>query len=497
MNLPSLNSIYAKCILSIGSIMMILVTLLGVISYLDEKASLYATHEDELSQLKTRLNINLPGLIWNYEDAQLALVLEAEGTLKSVAKIVVFNKDGSQLAESPGTQSDTSIEVKLSYGEQEQFVGTAKVYTDESDIDHALKASFYSIIIQDLVLLVVLIVSFQFIIRRYVSKPLGTTVQAFKRISSGDGDLTLRLDEVSNDEIGFLAKEFNVFVEKIQVLVQSLNQAVVESNEIAHGFSEEASSSNQLLSGQQSEIDMVATAITEMSHSAREIVLHVQQTVEATDIVNTDTNDVSRVVTDSIDSITTLNQKLSVAADSIKQLAGKVEDIHSVLDVIVGIAEQTNLLALNAAIEAARAGEQGRGFAVVADEVRALASRTKSGTSEIQKTIESLQQGTRETVFAIEDSQSNCKASVELVSSSGESIASIKESSSKISNMAAQIESAVSEQSRVSESLNDNINEILDTGNQSIQKLEVMFDKSQSLNVSTKTLEKMINQFTF
>jgi len=493
-----INSIYLKCVISIGAVLTLLIAGQGVWSYSTEKAQLFQNHDDELEQLSDRLNINLPGLIWNYENSQIDLVLAAEEKLDSVSKIIIYGNDGSILAKSEGVETDNSLEVELSFGQdtQKEPVGKAIIFTDESDINTELQSLFYSELIKDILLLAVLIIVFQIIFTKFVSKPLNKTVLAFKNISSGEGDLTRRLDVVSNDEIGELSQEFNVFVETIQCLVQELNRAVEESAIIAGQFKDDATSSNDYLTSQVSEIDMVAAAITEMSQSAREIVLHVKETVEATDVVNSDTKEVTNVVNRSIDSINSLTEQLDTAASSISMLEKEVENIHSVLDVIVGIAEQTNLLALNAAIEAARAGEQGRGFAVVADEVRALASRTKSSTSEIQKTIESLQSGTRETVQSIEVCQEKCKASVEYAASSGVSISNIQVSSNKINNMAAQIESAVSEQSEVSESLSDNVNKILMTGTHSIEKLEEMLSKSEMLDDSSKTLKKMINQFT-
>ncbi|MBN7819732.1 methyl-accepting chemotaxis protein [Bowmanella yangjiangensis] len=493
------KTVYLKTVLSVISIVALIVVVLGIINYSNAKRGLFEQSENGLALLEGRLSINLPASIWNFEENQVLRILNSETTLDNVAKIEVYSAAGDLIFESNGDATPAYREVELNYGEGEEAenVGIARVYVDDSKIIEVLSDTLVDILVQDLVLLVALSVFIQLIISKIVSKPLKKAVDAFSDIASGEGDLTRRLEVRSHDEIGMMSEEFNVFVEKIQALVKSMNGVVGETNSAATNVREDAITSKEHLSSLQQETDMVATAIAEMSQSAKEIVLHVKETVNVSNVVRRDTEEVSGIVGKSVESISQLTEELQNAATAISHLEKKVEDIYSVLDVIVGIAEQTNLLALNAAIEAARAGEQGRGFAVVADEVRALASRTKVSTTEIQRTIESLQVGTKSAVQAMVGCQEKCRKSVEYASTSGSSITNILSSTARINDMAAQIESAVSEQSSVSESLNDNVSKILISGQGSLDKVSEMLNSAEKLMKSSEQLNSTVSQFVF
>ncbi|GAB4299480.1 MAG: hypothetical protein Kow0096_18910 [Thiohalomonadaceae bacterium] len=208
---------------------------------------------------------------------------------------------------------------------------------------------------------------------------------------------------------------------------------------------------------QQTETDQVATAITEMAASVQEVARNAQNTADAADKADAEAREGRQVVADTSAAIGRLAAEVEKAAGVIQQLEARSSEITSVLDVIRGIAEQTNLLALNAAIEAARAGEQGRGFAVVADEVRTLASRTQQSTQEIQAMIEKLQEGARSAVKVMNLSREQADSSVEQARHAASSLDSITRSVSVITDMSAQIATAVEEQSAVGEEINRNI----------------------------------------
>ncbi|MFQ3195052.1 MAG: methyl-accepting chemotaxis protein, partial [Colwellia sp.] len=325
--------------------------------------------------------------------------------------------------------------------------------------------------------------------------PLSEVANALENIARGEGDLTQRLRVKREDEIGLVAESFNVFVDKIQLLVQSIQLSVKQTSEVSKNVYQASEASRGHLENQQSETDQVATAITEMSASAKEIAHNVQLTAGSADQANQDARAVSAIIKESIESINGLSDHLNEATNVVGALEDDVKGIVSVLDVIRGIAEQTNLLALNAAIEAARAGEQGRGFAVVADEVRALASRTQESTAQIQQTIERLQTGAKSAVHVMEDSQVKSKASVENALSSGESISSILSSTEQITEMATQIASAVEEQSTVAEELSSNVNRIVSAGHSSLEQLNAMTKNSQLMQSSSDELNKLTQQF--
>jgi aerotaxis receptor len=239
---------------------------------------------------------------------------------------------------------------------------------------------------------------------------------------------------------------------------------------------------------QQSETDQVATAITEMAASVQEVARNAQNTADAADKADAEARAGRQVVADTGTAIGRLAAEVEKASGVIQQLETRSSEITSVLDVIRGIAEQTNLLALNAAIEAARAGEQGRGFAVVADEVRTLASRTQQSTQEIQSMIEKLQDGARSAVKVMTLSREQADSSVEQARHAAASLENITRSVSVITDMSAQIATAVEEQSAVGEEINRNVVSIrhisdanADTGAQSEQAAQNVAQLALSL----------------
>lgn len=287
---------------------------------------------------------------------------------------------------------------------------------------------------------------------------------AMADISSGDADLTQRLDDSGKDEFGALAQSFNQFVENIQAVVRDVQKGSAELGDNVTSLRQTAGTSRSSVESQQSEIDMVATAINEMSAAAGEIAQNAQQTADAANTADEDSRASLETVAASRDAVQKLSREVNAAAEVIDALGQDVTSITSVLEVIQGIAEQTNLLALNAAIEAARAGEAGRGFAVVADEVRNLAQRTQASTEEINNMIERLQKGANDAVEVMKASTAVSNVSMEKAQDAMDSLNRIAEAITSISQMTSQIATASEEQTSVTEELNASITRIADQG---------------------------------
>jgi len=330
---------------------------------------------------------------------------------------------------------------------------------------------------------------------RFLMAPVRRLNRAMDNIATGDADLTQRLDDSSKDEFGHLANSFNSFVANIQSVVSDVQQGTGELKENVTALRQTASSSRASVESQQTEIDMVATAINEMSAAAGEIAQSAQQTADAANAADDDSRSSLDTVKASREAVQQLSKEIASAADVINTLGKDVSDITSVLEVIQGIAEQTNLLALNAAIEAARAGEAGRGFAVVADEVRNLASRTQDSTGEINNMIERLQKGADNAVEVMKASIAVSNVSMEKAEDAMEALNRIAESITSISQMTSQIATASEEQTSVTEELNSSITRIADQGQEAATAASENDVYSGQIESIGNTLNQNVSRF--
>ena len=340
---------------------------------------------------------------------------------------------------------------------------------------------------------VVVIVYFLFL--HMIRRRLADLATMFRDVSTGDGDLQRRIDVKGSDGIDILGRIFNGFIEKLQnVMSQVISDSANLVGVASHLNSISVSSSDSALQ-QQTQIEQVATAMNEMTATASEVATNARSAANAAQNAEGDVNSGMAIVKQTVSSINSLANEVERANDVIRTLQSDSEEIGSVLDVIRGIAEQTNLLALNAAIEAARAGEQGRGFAVVADEVRTLASRTQQSTAEIQAMIEKLQKGANDAVTVMEESHIQARNSVDQASKTGQALEKITSAVNTINQMNLQISNGAEQQTEVAYEIDVSLNKINQASHESVSNAGEASQENANLNQLASHLQELMQQF--
>ncbi len=316
-----------------------------------------------------------------------------------------------------------------------------------------------------------------------------------KDIASGGGDLTLRLKADGQDEIGQLVGHFNVFVEKLQSVIRQLKDNATQVGSAAANIATVAQDGQSSMERQRAETDQIVSAISQMAATVTEVASNVELASVAANEATFAAKQGDTVIVEAVAIINRLAENVRAGATSAEQLSHDSANIDTVLEVIQGIAEQTNLLALNAAIEAARAGEQGRGFAVVADEVRTLASRTQESTREIQKMIEGLQSSAKHTVDIIAAANALSEAAVEKVANAGDALFQITEAAGKILHQNIQIANVSDEQSNVAAEIDKSIIRISQSTEDNTEHSVHLARSSQEMARLSEAMQELVAEF--
>lgn len=373
--------------------------------------------------------------------------------------------------------------------------GAYEVVMPLDTVDAQIMAFFWEELQYTIPLLIGSGVGMFFLLRNLLAKPLNRLIDLVKDIATGDGDLTKRVNLVRGDEIGSLAGWFDTFLDKLHGIIRDVSGS---TREVASAATEIAASAEEMAAGltrQEQQTSQVAAAVEEMNATVSEVAKKSVQASEAAKASSSDATSGFSVVEQTVTEMNTIAEEVGRSANAVAELGAKGEQIGQIIEVINDIADQTNLLALNAAIEAARAGEHGRGFAVVADEVRKLAERTTKATEEVARSIREIQDGTVGAVQLIEAGSQRVTKGVTLANGAGQALGRITQSSDGLTGMVQSIAAATEQQSAAAEEISRSVEQIAVVTRESSEGAGQASQAAAQLSVQAERLQSLVNRF--
>ncbi|AHK17293.1 MAG: methyl-accepting chemotaxis protein [Thalassolituus sp.] len=458
-------------------------------------------HSANLNQVQDRINkvrgLDIPVEIQQQADKFLA----AYSAWRPKSEKLVAQTTNGQLSQSDATEMSTNALDKEFESMRDQLDALGEMIAAAAESLHAdnmaVKDSSLSVILTLVVIAIGVTLFIAVVVPKLIIRPINNLTRVLESLADGRGDLTARLPTTGDDEVGRMAKSFNRFLDRMQTLVCNI-QLIVEDVRASSAELKSGADESQALSKQYAEsMDMVANANREMAEAIEEVARTTVEVSEEAKDSDATAKAVANQFRSAVTDIMALAGSVNDASIVIKDLEKETVNIASVLDVIKGIAEQTNLLALNAAIEAARAGEQGRGFAVVADEVRTLAGKTQKSTGDINTMIDKLQSGVDRAVNSMKGGEEKAEGTVTSARESEEQVKQISASLIRITDRILRVASAIEEQTSVINEINGNLSNARDlskTGQASAEKITVSVG---ILNKRAEDINSQISNYTF
>jgi len=489
-------SLHVKVLCSSLTILVTVISIVTVFNYSARKNEILLSQEQQLNTLIERAQLFLPKLIWDFETANIKKLITAEIKNRYISHLILadekdilifgLSSDVQQktLNDSPNVEKQQPLSIseipnstqayqKIDLIHDEKKTGTLLIKLDQHTVNQELLAALWRQVIQSFIFCAAMAFGLTVLIHLLITTPLNNIGRAVKAISLDGGDLTQRIAITSKDEVGLLAADINQFIAKIQSIIEAATTKVTSLDTMVKTVSNVTSQASQSVHGQHDETDLIGTSVNEMNVSVQEIAANASGAAELADLANKEGIKAKAVVGSAIDEMHQLTDKIDSSSQVIGELKNNVTDIVSVLDVIKSIADQTNLLALNAAIEAARAGEQGRGFAVVADEVRTLARRTQDSTTEIKSMIDRLLNGSEQAVITMVSCKEASDGTQEYIVGISKKIDQITDALQQIDAMNMQIASSTQLQQDVTNEINNRISNIISIGAATIESMDI------------------------